>query len=429
MVSGECSGTMMLTEPDSGSDLSTVRTRAVPGPNGRWLLSGTKIFITWGQHDLVRNIFHLVLARAPDAPPGIKGISLFLVPRDLEDETGRVVGPNAVRCVGLEHKLGIHASPTCVMELDGAEGELVGPLHGGMAAMFSMMNAARLGVGLQGVSIAEIALQQAAAFAQERRQGRRPGSAGPAMLVEHPDVQRMLVDIAATVDAARLVTYATAITTDLAEHAVDEQQRATARRRVELLTPIAKAWPTDQGVRVASLALQVHGGMGFVEETGIAQRYRDARIAPIYEGTNGIQAIDLVQRKVARDRGAAAGELLDDLTAEAALGAASPALARAAAVLDAALADAREATAWIVSSEADHTDDVLAGATEYLELLSLCVAGGLLLRRARLDLAAASTASRSVARCEFFALHHVARRPTVATIRDGGSSLTVALPD
>ena len=414
LVDGSWSGTMNLTEPDAGSDLGAVRTTAVDRGDGTWSISGTKIFITWGEHDLAENIIHLVLARTPDAPAGTRGISLFLVPKFVIGADGLPGARNAVRCLSIEHKLGIHASPTCVIEFFEAQGKLVGPLLGGMNAMFSMMNPARLEVGVQGVSIGERAFQQARSYAAERLQGQAPGATTSSPIIEHPDVQRMLLDIAATRDAMRLLTYATAVAADLAHHHEDPEERARYQRRVDLLTPLAKAWCTDEGVRVASVALQVHGGMGFVEETGIAQRYRDARIAPIYEGTNGIQAIDLVGRKIGRDGGAAANELFDEIERSMATAVGNTELADVAAEVAAALADARAATAWIVEQSARDRTAVLAGACSFLELLSVTAVGELLLRHA-MEVGSV----RAIRRAQFFAIEALRSRPRLDQVRLG----------
>src|SRR5579885_2437039 len=293
LVSGEWMGTMQLTEPQAGSDVGALRTRAVRAADGTYRLTGSKIFITYGEHDLTSNIIHFVLARLPDAPPGTKGISLFLVPKVLPDGTR-----NDVRAHSVEHKLGIHASPTCTMvygDKGGAVGFLIGEEHKGMAAMFTMMNRARLAVGLSGVAIAERATQQAVHYAQERKQG----AAGA--IIHYPDVKRMLLTMRALTAAARAICYATAVAIDRSLRDKSEAARKSWHERASLLTPVAKAFSTDIGIEVASLGVQVHGGMGFIEETGAAQHYRDARIAAIYEGTNGIQALDLVTRKVPLD--------------------------------------------------------------------------------------------------------------------------------
>ncbi|WP_443971792.1 acyl-CoA dehydrogenase [Sphingobium sp. CR28] len=311
IVSGEWTATMNLTEPQAGSDLGALRSTAVPAGDGSYRIAGQKIFITWGEHDVADNIVHLVLARLPDAPAGPKGISLFLVSKFLPDESGHLAKRNDVQCVSIEHKLGIHASPTCTMqygEKGACVGWLVGAEHGGLAAMFTMMNHARINVGLQGVAIAERARQDAYAYAAERIQF------GP--IIEHPDVRRMLMTMTAETQAARAIVYMNAAAVDHAHAEPDADIRARWKRRADLLTPISKAYGTDVGVLVTSLAVQVHGGMGYIEETGVAQHYRDARIAPIYEGTNGIQAMDLAGRKLRGDGGAAMAELQADIAEE-----------------------------------------------------------------------------------------------------------------
>ncbi len=308
IVSGEWTATMNLTEPQAGSDVGALKSRATPADDGSWRISGTKIFITYGEHDLTDNIVHMVLARTPGAPEGTKGISLFLVPKFLPDGEA-----NDLHCVSIEHKMGIHASPTCVMaygENGGATGWLVGPELGGMRAMFTMMNNARLNVGLQGVGLAERATQRAVAYALDRKQGQRNGL--PMAIAEHPDVRRMLVRMRALTMAARALAY----------YAFGQVDRGTlgdreAGLRADVLTPLVKAWCTDVGCEVSSLGIQVHGGMGFIEETGASQHLRDARIAPIYEGTNGIQAADFVQRKIGLDDGAPLDALIADIRAEA----------------------------------------------------------------------------------------------------------------
>lgn len=374
LVSGEWTGAMNLTEPQAGSDLAAVATRAEPDGEGGYRLTGQKIFITWGDHDAAENICHLVLARTPDAPPGVKGISLFLAPKFLVNEDGGVGAPNDLRPGSIEHKLGIHASPTCVMLFEGAKAELVGELNNGVSHMFVMMNAARLQVGVQGVAIAERAYQQALSFAQERRQGRAAWSA-EGMIWGHPDVRRTLMLMKARIEAARGICLTTGVVSDLARLAPDEATRAAARARQELLTPIAKAWSTDVGVEVASMGLQIHGGMGFIEETGAAQHYRDARIAPIYEGTNGIQSIDLIGRKLSMDGGGAMRALCADMGATAATLASTPGLEQVGARLDAGIAALERATDWALAHKGP---DALAGATPYLKLAG-DVAGGWIL--------------------------------------------------
>ncbi len=303
LISGEWTGTMNLTEPQAGSDLGALRSKAEKQGDGSYKITGQKIFITYGEHDFTENIIHLVLARLPDAPEGVKGISLFIVPKILEDGTR-----NAVSCIGLEHKLGIHASPTCTMDFDGAIGFIVGEENEGLKYMFTMMNNARLSVGLQGVAIAERAYQAALGYAQERVQGKSMASGEVVTISEHQDVKRMLTSMHAKIMAGRALTYSAAMALDKA-NAGDTQ----AQERVDLLTPLVKAWCTDMSVEVASTGIQVFGGMGFIEETGAAQYYRDARILPIYEGTNGIQALDLMFRKVLRDEGAAAFAYIEEM--------------------------------------------------------------------------------------------------------------------
>jgi alkylation response protein AidB-like acyl-CoA dehydrogenase len=358
LVTGEWTGTMNLTEPQAGSDVGALKTRAEPAGDGSWRVSGQKIFITFGDHDLAGNIVHLVLARTPGAPPGTKGISLFLVPKVLPDGT-----VNDVRCVSIEHKLGIHASPTCVMAFGDngdCRGWLIGEEMAGMRAMFTMMNNARLNVGLQGVSIGERATQAAIAYAGQRVQGVREGR--PAAIVEHPDVRRMLLRMSALTQAARALCY----------YAAGQTDRGTlgdkaAKARADLLTPLVKAYGTDVGCEVASLGVQVHGGMGFVEETGAAQHYRDIRISPIYEGTNGIQAADLVGRKL----GLEGGETLRRLLAEIREEAGEDALAK--------LAEAGESAAERLAGMG--ADDRLAGSYPFLTLLAILVCGWLMKRQ------------------------------------------------
>ncbi len=309
MISGEWSGAMNLTEPQAGSDVGALKAKAVPQADGSYLITGQKIYITWGDHDLQDNVIHLVLARLPDAPEGTRGISMFIVPKFLLNDDGTPGARNDVRCVGLEHKLGIHASPTCVMAF-GEEGRCVGYLVGeenkGMRNMFTMMNHARVSVGLEGTAIAERAYQMALAHASERVQSAAIDTKGgaPVAILQHPDVRRMLLTVRAWTEASRAIIYRNAWAIDRAHKAEDAEERAAAQGEADLLTPISKAWATDMGVKAASTALQVFGGMGFVEETGIAQLYRDVRIAPIYEGTNGIQALDLAGRKLHQDGGA-----------------------------------------------------------------------------------------------------------------------------
>jgi len=365
LVTGEWTGTMNLTEPQAGSDVGTLRSTATPVGDGSWHVKGTKIFITFGEHDLAGNIIHLVLARTPGAPAGTKGISLFLVPKFLPDASR-----NDLRCVSIEHKMGIHASPTCVMSYgdnDGCVGWLIGPGCGGMRAMFTMMNSARLNVGLQGVQIAERATQRAVAYALERIQSARASdpAAGPAPIIEHPDVRRMLMRMKAQTQAIRALVYLAAAEADRAHLGLPG-----AQKRVDLLTPLAKAHGTDVGCEVASLGVQVHGGMGFIEETGAAQYYRDIRIAPIYEGTNGIQAADLVGRKLTGDGGEGMRALIADVRGEA---------------QDAPLRSLTDQ----VSRLTDHllgvdADDRLAASVPFLTMTSVMICGWLMEREGRI---------------------------------------------
>jgi 3-(methylsulfanyl)propanoyl-CoA dehydrogenase len=388
MVSGEWAGTMNLTEPQAGSDLGAVRTKAVPADDGTWRITGQKIFITFGENDLAGNVIHLVLARVPGAPPGTKGISCFIVPKYLVNEDGSLGARNDLRCVSIEHKLGIHASPTCVMsfgDAGGAIGYLIGEANQGMRYMFTMMNTARLSVGVQGLSVAERAYQDALRYAQDRRQGRAAGApaAEPSPIVEHPDVRRMLLTMKAYIEAMRALLYTNAVSIDLARHHPDQAEREARRELVDLLTPISKAWCTDLGVDLASMGLQVHGGMGYVEETGVAQYLRDSRIAPIYEGTNGIQAIDLVMRKVPMRGGGVVADLLAQMEALAPeLAVAGPELAGVRSALANGVSALREATDWIISRGPAEPDDALAGATPYLRLFGLVTGGWLMARSA-----------------------------------------------
>ena len=389
LVSGEWTGTMNLTEPQAGSDLGQTRCKAVR-KDGRYLISGQKIFITYGDHDLTENIIHTVLARTPDAPPGVKGLSLFVVPKFLPDEDGSLGERNDLRCLSIEHKLGINASPTCVMSYGdggGASGFLIGEETRGIEYMFTMMNNARLAVGLEGVAIAERAYQQARDYARARVQGRLLGSGDPApvAIVNHPDVRRMLLFMKAGTEAARALAYHVAASLDLARRHPDEAVRRDRRSQIDLLTPVIKAWCTDTAIEVANTGIQVHGGMGYIEETGAAQHLRDARVAAIYEGTNGIQALDLVGRKVARDKGAAATAFIatvgalgrqcgnaggDDLTV----------IARR---LLAGVEALGKATDWLVETYPREPRAVAAGAVHYLRLFGI-VAGGWLMARAAL---------------------------------------------
>jgi len=383
LITGEWNGTMNLTEPQAGSDVGALRTTATPAGDGSWRIKGQKIYITFGEHDLTDNIVHLVLARTPGAPPGTKGISLFLVPKYRLNPDGTPGDFNDVRCVSIEHKLGINASPTCTLSFgdhDDCHGWLIGAEMGGMRAMFTMMNNARLNVGLQGVQIAERATQQALGYARDRMQ------LGKA-IIDHPDVRRMLIRMRALTQGARALIYYAAGQADRA-HLGD----AAARARLDLLTPLAKTWGTDIGVEVASIGVQVHGGMGFVEETGAAQHYRDIRIAPIYEGTNGIQAADLVNRKLALEGGAVLAGLIADIRAEA---------AGEAALM--ALVDAVERVARHMLGNEASVEDRLAGSYPLTTMLAVAVAGWLMARQAAVAAASAGDPA-------FLAMKHVAAR-------------------
>ena len=423
LVSGEWTGTMNLTEPQAGSDLAALTTRADPDGAGGYRLTGQKIFITWGDHDVADNICHLVLARTPDAPPGVKGISLFLATKRLVNDDGSLGGPNELRPASIEHKLGIHGSPTCVMLYEGAQAELVGELGQGLPHMFVMMNAARLQVGVQGVAIAERAFQQALGFSQERRQGRAVWSADyPAPIYAHPDVRRMLMLMKAKIEAARAICLTTGVLADLARLADSDEERAGARARQELLTPIAKAWSTDVGVEVASLGLQVHGGMGFIEETGAAQHYRDARIAPIYEGANGIQANDLVGRKAPMADGAVMRELCAEMLLTAQTLTDAPDLARLGQRLAQGAQALEHATGWLL---AHRGPDALAAATPYLKLAGDVIGGWMLGRQA---LAAAGSPDPwlqgKVALARFYGGQVLAPAPGLAEgLMDGAADL------
>jgi alkylation response protein AidB-like acyl-CoA dehydrogenase len=381
LVSGEWMGTMQLTEPQAGSDVGALRTKAVRSEDGSYRITGQKIFITYGEHDLTDNIIHFVLARLPDAPAGNRGISLFLVPKVLVGDDGSLRELNDVRCHSIEHKLGIHGSPTCTMvygDNGGTIGYLVGEENRGLACMFTMMNLARLAVALQGVGIAERATQQALQYARDRKQGRAAGAPGSSAIIEHPDIKRMLMTMRALTRAARAICYATAGAID-ASHSKDDSAKA-ADGRAALLTPVAKAFSTDIGVEVASLGVQVHGGMGFIEETGAAQHLRDARIAPIYEGTNGIQAIDLATRKVPLDGGAVVRAYLDELraTVKAVQAANDPTFGMTGTRLAEAVDSLDRATTWLLGKAGNEPQAVLAGATPYLRLFGNAAGGCML---------------------------------------------------
>ena len=416
LISGEWMGTMQLTEPQAGSDVGALRSKAERVKDGSYRITGSKIFITYGEHDLTGNIIHFVLARLPDAPAGTKGISLFLVPKVLPDGTR-----NDVRAHSVEHKLGIHASPTCTMvygDHGGAVGFLIGEEHKGMACMFTMMNWARLAVGLQGVGIAERATQQALAYARDRKQG--PGGA----IIAYPDVKRMLLTMRTLTGAARAICYATGIAIDRSLRAKTEAARRSAHERASLLTPVAKAFSTDIGTEVASLGVQVHGGMGYIEETGAAQHFRDARIAAIYEGTNGIQAIDLVARKVPLEGGKATSLYIDELrgTVKAVSESNAPAFGETAARLNEAVESLARATQWLLAQKS--SDAALAGATPYLRLFGNAAGGCMLAQEALASLRQGDGAGRTVL-ARFFAENLVVQASGLErSVTEGADSIT-----
>src|SRR5271169_2962006 len=442
LMSGEWTGTMNLTEPQAGSDLGALTTRAVAAYDPRWgdhyRITGQKIFITYGDHDLAPNIVHTVLARTPGAPPGSRGLSLFLVPKFLSDDAGTPGQRNEVRTLSLEHKLGIHASPTCVLAYEDAVGWRIGEENRGLEYMFTMMNNARLNVGVQGLAIAERSYQQARDFARERVQGRPLGTTagvGAPPIIHHPDVRRMLLWMRTATEAMRSLAYYAASMIDRSRRHPDEAERRRAQRRADLLIPVVKAWCTDLGVAVASTGIQVHGGMGYIEETGAAQHMRDARIAPIYEGTNGIQAGDLVGRKLARDRGEAGAELFTEMRATlAALDQARLLnLATVSRPLKEGLATLETATSFLVEAEPALA---AAGSVPYLQLFGTVCAGWLI---ARLALAAGrrcaerqgdtSFLSAKLATARFYAEHFLSSAPGYLPGVVGGSTVLDFDPD
>jgi alkylation response protein AidB-like acyl-CoA dehydrogenase len=419
LISGEWMGTMQLTEPQAGSDVGALRTRATRAGDGSYRITGSKIFITYGEHDLTDNIIHFVLARLPDAPPGTKGVSLFLVPKVMPDGKR-----NDVRAHSVEHKLGIHGSPTCTMiygDQGGAVGFLIGEEHKGMACMFTMMNRTRLAVGLQGVAIAELATQQALSYARERKQG--VGGA----IISYPDVKRMLLTMRALTGAARAICYATAVAIDRSQRGKTEAARKAGDQRASLLTPVAKAFSTDIGIEVASLGVQVHGGMGYIEETGAAQHYRDARIATIYEGTNGIQAIDLVTRKLPLAGGETVALYLDELRAKVSAVKASnePAFGDAAARLGEAVDSLERTTHWLLAQKS--SDTTLAGATPYLRMFGNAAGGCMLAEQALAALRESGDAPARLALARFFAENIAVQASGLErSVTEGADSITNA---
>jgi 3-(methylthio)propanoyl-CoA dehydrogenase len=418
MVSGEWTGTMNLTEPQAGSDVGALTSKAVPAADGSWRIFGQKIFITYGEHDMADNIVHLVLARIPDSPAGTKGISLFIVPKFLVNADGSLGARNDAKVVSVEHKMGINASPTCVMAYgdggEGAIGYMIGEPNTGMRSMFTMMNNARLSVGLEGLAIAERAYQDAVQYALERVQGRPVGGNVGDTIVGHPDVRRTLLYMRSHIEAMRGLTYMNAKALDTSRHHPDADERAHAHELADLLVPLSKAWCTDLGVELTSMTVQIFGGMGFVEETGVAQHYRDARIAPIYEGTNAIQALDLVGRKLPMRGGAVVLELLDTIAAT-----------------DARLADAvsavRGATNWMLANAGTPVES-MAGATPYLRALATTVGGWMMARQAQ---AAIGTDAYDEAKRSTTAFYFDNVLPTVAGLcaqATAGSGIIMAVP-
>lgn len=386
LATGQWTGTMCLTEPHAGSDLGTISTKAVEQEDGSYRITGQKIYITWGEHDLTENIVHLVLAKTPGAAPGTRGISMFIVPKFIPDTEGNPGERNDVKVVSIEHKMGINASPTCVLAFGdegGAVGYLVGEEQRGMKYMFTMMNSARIGVAVEGLAIGEMAYQKAARYASERIQSKPLGGDAPAAIINHPDVRRMLLTMRANNEAMRAALYDTAARIDIENHGEDEDARARAGERVALMIPILKTWCTDLGVEMASLGVQVHGGMGYVEETGAAQFLRDARIAPIYEGTNGIQALDLVTRKVPLRDGQAVKEYLAEMSGIAADLRDIDGFARSADELDRAIESLAEASTHVGAKMASgEYADAVAGATPFTRMWGTAVGGAFLARSA-----------------------------------------------
>ena len=435
MMTGEWSGTMNLTEPDAGSDVGAVRTKAERNSDGTYSIFGNKIYITFGEHDMADNIIHLVLARTPDAPAGTKGISCFIVPKFLLNDDGSLGRRNDVVCTAIEHKLGIHASPTCSLSFGdngGAIGFLIGEENRGMQYMFTMMNQARLSVGVEGLGLGDRAYQHALQYAKDRRQGRAPGApAGESSpIIDHPDVKRMLLTMKTTVEALRRLTYWNAACLDVATHHQDPAEREWASDLAALLTPMSKGWGTDMGVELTGLAVQIHGGMGFIEETGVAQYYRDARITTIYEGTNGIQAMDLVGRKLGLRGGevvkrhlGAIDALCEKLKGHSELHATGLALSKT-------LSATRVATTWL----ADHSGnpiDSLSGATPYLRLISTLTAGFLLAESAVIAIQAsdevgADCVAERIASARFFCEQLMPATDGLVAAITGDSSLLMS---
>ncbi len=441
-IAGKWTGTMNLTEPQAGSDLALVRSRAVPQGDGTYKISGTKIFITYGEHDMAENIIHLVLARTPDAPEGVKGISLFLVPKFLVNEDGSLGERNDAFCVSIEHKLGIKASPTAVLQFGdhgGAIGTLIGQENRGLETMFIMMNAARFAVGIQGISVAERAYQKAVAYAKDRVQSKDlEGSATAVSIIHQPDVRRMLMSMRAQIEAARALAYVGASAFDIAHHHGDEKVRDAQQAFYEFLVPIIKGWSTEMSIDVASTGLQIHGGMGFIEETGAAQYYRDARILTIYEGTTAIQANDLVGRKTVRDGGAVARGIIAAVRAtESELArAATPDLKAIGVHLAAASTALDEVVAYVVANIQSDIKGVFAGSVPYLKLAGIVLCGwqmgrAALIAQAKLDAGSgdAKFYQAKIATARFFADYFLSQAGAYRSAITGGSAGVLALDE
>jgi butyryl-CoA dehydrogenase len=442
LISGQWTGTMNLTEPQAGSDLSLVRSRAVPEADGTYKIFGTKIYITYGEHDMAENIIHLVLARTPDAPEGVKGISLFIVPKFLVKADGSLGDRNDVHCVSIEHKLGIKASPTAVLQYGdhgGAIGYLVGQENRGLEYMFIMMNAARFAVGMQGISVAERAYQKAVGYARDRVQSRDlAGSAGPVAIIHHPDVKRMLMSMRAQTEAARALSYVTAAAFDAAHHHADEAARKVNNAFYDFMVPIVKGWSTEMSIDVASTGVQVHGGMGFIEETGAAQHYRDARILTIYEGTTAIQANDLVGRKTLRDGGELAKNLLAQVAATAAelIGSGNAELVAIGQRLAAASADLKSIVEFIAANGKADIKAAFAGSVPYLKIAGIVFGGWQMARAAKIATAKlaegggdASFYKAKIATARFFADHYLSTSSAARIAIVEGSAGVLALAD
>ncbi|MDT9012170.1 acyl-CoA dehydrogenase C-terminal domain-containing protein [Novosphingobium sp. APW14] len=440
MVTCEWLGTMNLTEPQCGTDLGLIRTRAVPQADGSYAITGTKIFISSGEHDLAENIIHLVLAKLPDAPDSTKGISLFIVPKVLVDDDGTLGARNAVSCGSIEHKMGIHGNATCVMNYDGATGYLVGEENKGLAAMFIMMNAARLGVGIQGLAQAEVAYQNAVKYAGDRRQGRAlTGAAEPAekadTLFVHPDVRRMLMDAKAFTEGMRSLCLWGALQVDLSHKAASEEERQTADDLISLLTPVIKGYGTDKGYDVATNMQQVFGGHGYIEEWGMSQFVRDARIAMIYEGANGVQAMDLVGRKLAQNGGRAVQAFFALVDADCAAAKGKPELASLAAAVEAANGELKAATMWFMANGMTNPNQVGAGAHHYMHIMGIVALGAQWLRmgEAALSALAGGAGDKAFYEAKLTTARYYGERfcPDAAALRrkiEAGSEAVMALP-